>query len=86
MGTMTDFWARERLLRHIGERHDTDDVSRMVDIAKTVGYLDLSGQLTDLEQHLALEKFERDEKSRTAHPDVGAGTFILQVQRHSGAA
>ena len=86
MGTMRDFWARERLLRHIGERHDTDDVSRMVDIAKTVGYLDLSGQLTDLEQHLALEKFERDEKSRTAHPDVGAGTFILQVQRHSGAA
>ena len=86
MGTMRDFWARERLLRHIGERHDTDDVSRMVDIAKTAGYLDQSGQLTDLGQHLALEKFERDEKSRTARPDVGAGTFILQVQRHSGAA
>jgi hypothetical protein len=86
MGTMRDFWARERLLRHIGERHDTDDVSRMVDIAKTAGYLDQSGQLTDLGQHLALEKFERDEKSRTAHPDVGAGTFILHVQRHSGAA
>ena len=86
MGTMRDFWARERLLRHIGERHDTDDVSRMVDIAKTAGYLDQSGQLTDLGQHLALEKFDRDEKSRTAHPDVGAGTFILQVQRHNGAA
>ena len=86
MGTMRDFWARERLLRHIGERHDTDDVSRMVDIAKTAGYLDQSGQLTDLGQHLALEKFERDEKSRTAHPDVGVGTFILQVRRHSGAA
>ena len=58
----------------------------MVDIAKTVGYLDQSDQLTDLEQHLALEKFERDEQSRTAHPDVGAGSFILQVQRLSGAA
>lgn len=86
MGTMRDFWARERLLLHIGERHDTHDVSRMVNIAKTAGYLDQSGQLTDLGQHLALEKFERDEKSRTAQPDVGAGTFILQVQRHSGAA
>ena len=49
----------------------------MVNIAKTAGYLDQSGQLTDLGQHLALEKFERDEKSRTAQPDVGAGTFIL---------
>jgi len=86
MGTMRDFWVRERLLRHIGELHDTDDVSRMVYIAKTAGYLDQSGQLTDLGQHVALEKFERDEKSRTAHPDVGAGTFILQVRRHSGAA
>lgn len=86
MGTMRDFWARERLLHHIGERHDTDDVSRIVDIAKTAGYLDQSGQLTDLGQHLALEKFQRDEKSRTEQPDVGAGTFILQVQRHSGAA
>ncbi len=86
MVTMRDFWACERLLRHIGERHDTDDVSRMVDIAKTAGYLDKSGQLTELGKHLAREKLERDEKSRTAHPDVGAGTFILQVQRHSGAA
>ena len=86
MGIMRNFWARERLLRHIGERHDTDDVNRMVDIAKIAGYLDQSGQLTDLGQHLALEKFERNEKSRTAHPDVGAGTFILQVRRQSGAA
>jgi hypothetical protein len=86
MGTMRDFWARERLLRHIGERHDTDDVSRMIDIAKTAGYLDQSGQLTELGKHLAREKFERDEKIRHAHPDVGAGTFILQVQRQSGTA
>ena len=86
MGTMRDFWARERLLRHIGERHDTDDVSRIVEIAKTAGYLDQSGQLTELGKHLAREKFERDEKIRHTHPDLGAGTFILQVQRHSGAA
>ena len=86
MGTMRDFWARERLLRHIGERHDTDDVSRIIDIAKTAGYLDQSGQLTELGKHLAREKFERDEKSRDADAAVGAGTFILQVQRHSGAA
>ena len=46
MKTMKDFWARERLLRHIGERHETDDVSRIVNIAKTAGYLDESGQLT----------------------------------------
>ena len=86
MGTMRDFWARERLLRHIGERHETDDVSRIVEIAKTAGYLDQSGQLTELGKHLAREKFERDDKTRDAHSDVGAGTFILQVQRHSGAA
>ena len=86
MGTMRDFWARERLLRHIGERHDTDDVSRIIEIAKTAGYLDQSGQLTELGKHLAREKFERNHKSRAAHPDSGAGTFILQVQRHSGAA
>jgi hypothetical protein len=86
MGVMRDFWARERPLRHIGERHYTDDVNRMVDIAKTAGYLDQSGHLTELGKHLAREKFERDEKRRTAHPDVGAGKFILQVQRHRGAA
>ena len=84
MGAMTDFWARERLLRHLGERYDKDDVSRVVDIAKTVGYLDQSGELTDLGKHVAREKFERDEKSPDA--DVGASTFILQVQQHSGAA
>ena len=84
MGTMRDFWARERLLRHIGERHDTDDVSRIVDIAKTAGYLDHSGQLTELGSHLAREKFERDKKRDDA--DVSEGTFILKVQRHSGAA
>ena len=86
MGTMRDFWARERLLRHIGERHETDDVSRIVDIAKTAGYLDQSSQLTELGKHLAREKFERDEKSRVAHADHDTGTFILQVKRHSGAA
>ena len=86
MGSMRDFWARERLLRHIGKRHDTDDVRKIVEIAKTAGYLDKSGQLTELGKHLAREKFERDHKSRAAHPDSGAGTFILQVQRHSGAA
>ena len=86
MGTMRDFWARERLLRHIGERHDTDDVSRIIDIAKTAGYLDQSGRLTELGKHLACEKFEREEKSRDADADVGAGNFILEVQRHCGAA
>ena len=77
MGTMRDFWARERLLRHIGERHDTDDVSRIIEIAKTAGYLDQSGRLTELGKYLAREKFERDHKSRAAHPDSGAGTFVL---------
>ena len=86
MRTMRDFWARERLLRRIGERHDTDDVSRIVDIAKTAGYVDHTGQLTELGKHLAREKFERDEKSRDAYTDHGTGTFILQVQRHSGTA
>ena len=86
MGTMRVFWARERLLRQIGERHDTDDVSRIVEIAKTAGYLDQSGQLTELGKHLAREKFERDETNRDEHVDVGVGTFILQVQRHSETA
>ena len=86
MGTMREFWARERLLRHLGERYDKDDVSRVVDIAKTVGYLDQSGELTDLGKHATREKFERDEKSRVAHADHGKGIFILQVQRHSGTA
>ena len=82
MGTMRDFWARERLLRHTGERHDKDGVSRVVDIAKTGGHLDQSGELTELGKHVAREKFERDEKSPDA--DVGASTFILQVQQHNG--
>ena len=86
MKTMKDFWARERLLRHIGERHDTNDDSRIIEIAKTAGYLDQSGQLTELGKHLAGEKFERDEKSRDADADHGAGTFFLKVQRHSGTA
>ena len=86
METLKDFWARERLFRHIGERHETDDQSRIVDIAKTAGYLDQSAQLTELGKHLAREKFERDEKSRDAHADVGAGTYILHVQRHSNTA
>ena len=86
MGSMRDFWARERLLRHIGKRHDTDDVSKIVEIAKTAGYLDQSGQLTELGKHLALEKFEGHEKSRVADADHGTGTFILQLQRYSGTA
>ena len=86
MGTMRDFWARERLLRHTGERHDTNDISRIVDIAKTAGYLDQNGQLTELGRYLAREKFERDENSLVADADHGTGTFILQVQRHSGTA
>ena len=86
MGTMKDFWARERLLRHIGERHDTDDVRRIIDIAKTAGCLDQSGQLTELGKHVAREKFECDEMRRDADADVGAGNFILEVQRHCGTA
>ena len=83
METLKDFWARERLFRDTGERHETDDVSRIVDIAKTAGYLDESGQLTELGKHLAREKFERHEKSREAHSDVGEGTYVLHVRRHS---
>ena len=86
MGTMRDFWARERLLRHTGERHDTNDISRIVDIAKTAGYLDQNGQLTELGRYLEREKFDRDEKSRDVHADLGAGTFVLQEQLHSGTA
>ena len=83
---MRDFWARERLLRHIGERYDTDDFSRIIDIAKTAGYLHQTGQLRELGEHLVREKFERDETNRDEHVDVGVGTFILQVQRHSETA
>ena len=86
MGTMRDFWAREQLLRHTGERHDTNDISRIADIAKTAGYLDQNGQLTELGRYLAREKFDRDEKSRDVHADLGAGTFVLQEQLHSGTA
>ena len=39
-----------------------------------------------LGKHLAREQFERDEKRRDAHADVGAGNFILEVQRHCGTA
>ena len=57
MGTRRDFWARERLLRHIGKRHHTSDVSRIIDIAKTAGYLNQSGELMELGKHIAREKF-----------------------------
>ena len=46
MGTMTDFWAREWLLNHIGEQHQTQRILTALEIAQNQGFICEDGYLT----------------------------------------
>ena len=47
---MRNFWAREWLMRDIGSRHGTDDVSIIIKIAQTEGLLSPNAEMTDIGQ------------------------------------
>ena len=47
---MRNFWAREWLLRDIGSRNDTNDVSTIIKIAQTAGLLHTKAEMTEAGQ------------------------------------
>ena len=50
MKAMRNFWAREWLMRDIGSRHGTNDVSTIIKIAQTEGLLSSNAEMTDIGQ------------------------------------
>ena len=50
MKAMKNFWAREWLMRDIGSRHVTNDVSTIIKIAQTKGLLSSNAEMTDVGQ------------------------------------
>jgi len=50
MKAMRNFWAREWLMRDIGSRHATNDVSTIIKIAQTEGLLSSNAEMTDVGQ------------------------------------
>ena len=50
MKAMRNFWAREWLMRDIGSRHGTNDVSAIIKIAQTEGLLSSNAEMTDVGQ------------------------------------
>ena len=50
MKAMRNFWAREWLMRDIGSRHGTNDVSTIIKIAQTEGLLSSNAEMTDVGQ------------------------------------
>ena len=50
MKAMRNFWAREWLMRDIGSRHGTNDVSTIIKIAQTEGLLSPNAEMTDAGQ------------------------------------
>ena len=47
---MRNFWAREWLMRDVGSRHGTNDVSTIIKIAQIDGSLLLNAEMTDVGQ------------------------------------
>ena len=47
MKAMRNFWAREWLMRDIGSRCGTNDVSTIIKIAQTEGFLSSDAEMTD---------------------------------------
>ena len=47
---MRNFWAREWLMRDIGSRHGTNDVSTIIKIAQTEGLLSPNAEITGVGQ------------------------------------
>ena len=50
MIAMRNFWAREWLMRDIGSRHCTNDVSTIIKIAQTAGLLSTDAEMTEAGQ------------------------------------
>ena len=50
MKAMRNFWAREWLMRDIGSRHGTNDVSTIIKIAQKQGLLSPNAEMTDVGQ------------------------------------
>ena len=50
MKAMRDFWAREWLMRNIGAKHGTNDVSTIIKIAQTAGLLSSNCEMTEAGQ------------------------------------
>jgi len=50
MKATRNFWAREWLMRDIGSRHGTNDVSTIIKIAQTEGLLNPNAEMTDVGQ------------------------------------
>lgn len=50
MKAMRNFWAREWLMRDVGSRHGTNDVSTIIKIAQIDGLLSPNAEMTDVGQ------------------------------------
>ena len=50
MKAMRNFWAREWLMRDIGLRHGTNDLSTVIEIAQTAGLLGANAEMTEAGQ------------------------------------
>ena len=50
MKAMRNFWAREWLIRDVGSRHGTNDVSTIIKIAQIEGLLSPNEEMTDVGQ------------------------------------
>ena len=50
MKAMRNFWAREWLMRDIGSKHGTNDVSTIIKIAQTAGLLSSNAEITEAGQ------------------------------------
>ena len=50
MKATRNFWAREWLMRDIGAKHGTDDVSTIINIAQTAGLLSSNAEITEAGQ------------------------------------
>lgn len=50
MKAMRNFWAREWLMRDVGSRHGTNDVSTIIKIAQIDGSLRPNAAMTDVGQ------------------------------------
>ena len=50
MKAMRNFWAREWLMRDIGAKHGTNDVSTIIVIAQTAGLLSPNAEITETGQ------------------------------------
>ena len=50
MKAMRNFWAREWLMRDIGFRHGTNDLSIVIEIAQTAGLLGANAEMTEAGQ------------------------------------